>query len=72
MNASEVQIDGNHYKSKGIQPELYSYANSLGWHEGEVVKYMTRWKDKGGVTDLQKAKHVIELLIEKVNDGISK
>lgn len=64
--ASKVQIGGDHYKHKPMQPEDFSYVNKLGWHEGEIVKYVTRWKDKNGLEDLQKARHVIELLIEKV------
>lgn len=62
----DTQVGGSHYKDKSVQPEAYSYANKLGWHEGEVVKYVTRWKDKGGVEDLKKAIHVLELLIAKV------
>lgn len=65
--ASEQQVGGTHYKSRVIQPEQYSYANELGWHEGEVVKYVTRWKDKGGKGDLEKAIHVLELLLEKLS-----
>lgn len=64
----KVQIGGSHYKNKPIQPEKYSYVNKLGWHEGEVVKYITRWKEKGGVEDLEKAKHVIDLLIRNTQN----
>lgn len=62
----DTQIGGGHYKKKTIQPEAYSYANKLGWHEGEVVKYVTRWQEKGGKQDLEKAIHVLQLLLEKV------
>lgn len=60
----DKQVAGNHYKSLPIQPVQYIYANKLGYFEGNVVKYVTRWKDKNGVADLEKAKHYIELLIE--------
>lgn len=63
--ANESQIGGQHYKSKGIQPWDYIHANSLGYMEGNIVKYITRWKDKGGVNDLKKAKHYLEKLIEQ-------
>jgi len=64
MSALEVQFGGGHYKHKAIQPVLYIHANQLGFCEGNVVKYVTRWRDKGGISDLEKAKHYIELLIE--------
>ena len=59
-----VQIAGTHYKGKAIQPWDYVAANELGYFEGTAIKYLTRWKDKGGVDDLRKAVHFIEKLIE--------
>lgn len=69
-NALEVQIGGNHYKSKAIQPIEYIHANNIGYFEGNVIKYVTRWKDKNGIQDLEKAIHYLELLIdlEKANE----
>ena len=63
-SALDTQVGGNHYKDKGIQPIIYIHANDLGFCEGNVVKYVTRWKEKNGIKDLEKAKHYIELLIE--------
>ena len=57
------QVGGSHYKDKAIQPIEYIHANKMGFCEGNVVKYITRWKEKNGVADLEKAKHYIELLI---------
>lgn len=65
-SALDVQIGGNHYKSKGIQPVEYIMANDIGFCEGSAIKYLTRWKDKGGIADLEKAKHFIDILIESV------
>jgi len=62
--ATARQIGGDHYKGKAIQPVEYIHANGLDFFEGNVVKYVTRWRSKGGTADLQKAKHYIELLIE--------
>lgn len=62
--ANEIQIDGNHYKEKFIQPWDYIAANKLGYFEGNIIKYVTRWRDKGGVNDLLKAKHYLDKLIE--------
>lgn len=64
MSAINSQIGGNHYKDCAIQPVEYIHANSIGYFEGCAIKYLTRWKSKGGVQDLEKAKHYIELLIE--------
>lgn len=64
MSALETQVAGSHYKNKAIQPVQYIHANGIGFFEGNVIKYVTRWRDKGGVADLNKAKHYIELLIE--------
>lgn len=64
-SANAVQVGGNHYKSKAIQPWDYIAANGLGYFEGNVVKYVTRYKEKGGLADLEKAKHYLEKLIEQ-------
>jgi len=47
-----------------IQPVDYILANKLGYCEANVVKYISRWKNKGGIDDLRKAKHYIDMLIE--------
>ena len=64
MSANKLQVGGTHYKSKGIQPWDYIAANELGYFEGNVVKYVSRWRDKGGVDDLRKAAHYLQKLIE--------
>jgi len=63
-SALNMQVGGSHYRDKGIQPINYIHANNLGFCEGNVVKYVTRWRDKNGVADLKKAIHYLELLIE--------
>jgi len=63
-NANDTQIDGNHYKSKAIQPWDYIVANDIPYLEGNVIKYVSRWRDKGGVNDLRKARHYLDKLIE--------
>lgn len=59
-----TQVGGAHYKKLKIQPIEYVHANNIGYCEGTAIKYLTRWRDKGGIQDLEKAKHFIELLIE--------
>jgi hypothetical protein len=63
-NPLDVQIAGDHYKKLAIQPVEYIHANGLPFIEGCVVKYVTRWRAKDGLRDLEKARHFIDLLIE--------
>lgn len=63
-SALNKQEGGAHYKEQPIQPVQYIHANGIGYLEGNVIKYVSRWKKKNGIEDLKKAKHYIELLIE--------
>lgn len=69
LTANDVQVAGTHYKGKAIQPWDYIVANNLGYLEGNIVKYVSRWKDKGGVDDLRKARHYLDKLIEVSNEN---
>ena len=62
--ALDVQVGGDHYRKKAIQPVQYCMANGIGFMEGSVIKYVSRWRDKGGVQDLEKARHFLDILIE--------
>lgn len=64
MSALDTQVSGDHYKNKAIQPIQYIHANNLGFCEGNVIKYVTRHKDKNGRADIEKAIHYLELLLE--------
>lgn len=64
MSALNEQISGNHYKDLKIQPVEYIHANNLPFIEGCIVKYASRWRAKGGLKDLEKIKHFVDLLIE--------
>ncbi len=63
-NPLDVQVAGNHYKDKAIQPVEYIAANNLNFLEGCIVKRITRWRDKDGFKELHKIKHEVDLLIE--------
>jgi hypothetical protein len=63
-SALNKQVDGNHYKDMVIQPVIYIYANKIPFIEGNIIKYVSRWKNKNGIKDLEKAKHLIDMLIE--------
>jgi len=65
VSALDRQISGNHYKKMTIQPLEYALENGLGICEHAVIKYVSRWRDKGGVDDLRKAIHYCEILIER-------
>ena len=65
MSSTDYQIGGNHYRGQAIQPIEYILKNKLGYCEGNVIKYVTRWKEKNGIDDLLKAKHYIDFLIEE-------
>lgn len=62
-SALDKQVGGDHYKT-AIQPIQYIHANGISFCEGNVIKYVSRWKNKNGIADLEKAKHYLELLIE--------
>lgn len=64
MSALDIQVGGGHYKNMPIQPMEFSMANNLDACQHTVVKYVTRFREKGGIQDLEKAKHVIDMLIE--------
>ncbi len=61
-------INPDYYNGKKIQPIDYILSNNLGFCEGNVIKYITRWKQKNGVEDLLKAKKYIDFLIEQENN----
>jgi len=62
--ATDKQVGGNHYKDCKIMPIEYITKNNLDFLEGNVVKYITRHKLKGGVEDIKKVIHYAELILE--------
>lgn len=62
--ATAKQVGGDHYRKMAIQPITYILANGIGFAEGAVIKYVSRWRSKGGLDDLRKARHMLDLLIE--------
>ena len=66
----KIQIGGNHYTKLKIQPMTYSMENGLDPLQHTIIKYVTRFRDKNGVEDLEKAKHCIDMLIDwELNNG---
>lgn len=64
----DEQVGGTHYSRLGVEPIQFIESNELGYHEGNVVKYISRWRNKNGLEDLKKAKWYIERLIAIVED----
>jgi hypothetical protein len=63
-SANQIQVGGGHYKTKNIQPWDAIIDWGLGFLDGNAVKYLARWRQKGGVEDLKKARHYIDKLLE--------
>ena len=59
------QEGGSHYKKMAIQPIDFIYFNEIPFIEGNIIKYILRHKKKNGLEDLKKAKHYLEILIDK-------
>jgi hypothetical protein len=72
MQSLQTQVGGTHYKDKKIQPIEYILANNMNYIEGNIVKYITRYKDKNGVEDLVKIRQYIDILIEHLNNEDTK
>ncbi len=64
QSAWQKQEGGSHYKNLKIQPMQYALENKLDYAQANVVKYVTRHKEKNGKEDLLKAIHNLELMIE--------
>ncbi len=65
MSAYKKQIGGSHYKNMVLQPSEFINKNKLLFAEGNAIKYICRHTHKGGKQDLEKAKHYIDMIIER-------
>jgi len=68
-DSKEKQVGGSHYKQYVIQPIEFITKNNIPFIEGNVIKYVLRWRDKNGIQDLDKAIHYIELLKDIKRNG---
>lgn len=62
--ANSRQVGGGHYQEQGIQHWDYVIANHIPYMEAQIIKYVSRWRAKNGLQDLEKALHFLEKLIE--------
>ena len=65
MSAYDKQVGGSHYKNMEMQPSEFINKNKLLFAEGNAIKYICRHAHKGEVQDLEKAKHYIDMIIER-------
>jgi len=64
MSVNDKQVGGTHYKDYAIQPWDFIESNNIPFLEGSAIKYLVRWRKKGGIEDLYKAIQNIEKRIE--------
>ena len=65
MSSYDTQVGGDHYKDMTIQPSEFINKNKMQFAEGNAIKYICRHQKKGGKQDLEKAKHYIDMIIER-------
>lgn len=70
--ANSHQCGGDHYRSDGPQHWDFAAALGLDYFQGQVTKYVVRWRKKNGLQDLEKARHFLDKYIELVKAGIVK
>jgi hypothetical protein len=64
MKVLDKQVAGDHYKKMAIQPVEFIVKNNIPFLEASAIKYICRHKDKGGLADIEKAMHFLEMIIE--------
>jgi hypothetical protein len=65
-------VGPKHYRSMAAQPIDFILDNDIGYCEGNVIKYIVRWRKKGGLEDLRKAQHYIDFLIAQELEAAAK
>jgi len=65
---SSRQEGGDHYYKHKIQPYTFITSNNLSFFQGNVIKYVVRYKDKNGIEDLKKIIHYCELEIQQMRE----
>ena len=63
-SALDYQVGGNHYHQMAYQPLSFIMELGLNFCEGNIVKYVSRYKYKNGLQDLKKAQHYLKFLLE--------
>ena len=63
MSANNTQVGGKHYATP-IQHWDFVVANDLDYFQGQITKYVCRWRKKNGIQDLEKAEHFLKKYLE--------
>lgn len=67
MKANRIQVGGTHYRAKDGEQHWDRVARlRLDYFQGQITKYVERWKLKNGLEDLLKAQHFMNKYIELV------
>ena len=69
MGANDTQVGGTHYKGEGVQHWDWVSDNNIGYLAGNATKYIVRHRKKNGLQDLEKARHYVVKMIEKMDEG---
>jgi hypothetical protein len=64
MSANDRQVGGSHYKKGGEEHWDRAYRLDYDIFQYIITKWIERWRDKGGIQDLEKARHALEKYIE--------
>lgn len=68
MAANDRQVGGVHYRRRDGGEQHWDRVHRLGldYFQGQITKYVERWKNKNGLEDLRKAQHFLDKYIELV------
>jgi len=66
------QVGGSHYTNMKISPLEYIEANNIGFSEGNIIKYISRYKEKNGLEDLYKARQYLDVVIKREKENATK
>ena len=67
MSVKDTQVGGQHYQL-AIQPIDFIVKNNIPFREGNVIKYVTRHREKNGKQDIEKAIHYLQMILEDYDD----
>ena len=70
MGKDRKQVGGTHYAKMSIEPIVFIQANSIPFVEGNIIKYICRYKEKNGMEDLKKARDYLDILIQDTNNRL--
>jgi hypothetical protein len=64
MNANLKQVGGDHYKGSAVEHWDFVDQHDLDYFQAQIIKYTMRWREKGGIQDLEKAQHFLDKYME--------